>query len=102
VDCVVSPAVGMRFISAASGRRQRSAPSTARSNDSSVPSSAVVMWVPSGTSSGQGLTLVRRSAQLEPCLTQKSPYTPLTPPNTHLTRATDPYAHPLSHTKRSS
>ena len=54
----------------------------------------------------QGLTLVHVSAQLEPCLTQENtPHTlnppkhPLVPPESGLHH---PYAHPLSHTKRSS
>ena len=54
----------------------------------------------------QGLTLVHFSAQLEPCLTQENtPHTlntpkhPLVPPEYGLHH---PYAHPLSHTKRSS
>jgi hypothetical protein len=44
----------------------------------------------------QGLTLVRFSAQLEPFLTQKTPYTPSAPPNTCLTRATQPLRAPPS------
>jgi len=51
----------------------------------------------------QGLKLVHFSAQLEPCLTQENTlYTlkhPLIPPFYGLH---NPYAHPLSHTKRSS
>jgi len=43
-----------------------------------------------GRAGVQGLTFVRFSAQLEPCLTQENtlPYTPQTPPNTPLMRAT--------------
>jgi len=47
----------------------------------------------------QGLTLVRFSAQLEPCLTHENTLHTL---NTPFHGLHDPYAHPLSHTKRSS
>ena len=51
----------------------------------------------------QGLTLVHFSAQLEPCLTQKSAlHTPHTSEHPLHTGYTTPYVHPLSHTKRSS
>jgi len=49
---------------------------------------------PCAGATGQGLTLVHFSAELEPCLHKKTPYTPSTPPNIPLKRATRPLRAP--------
>ena len=60
-------------------------------NDSAAPGSSAA---PSSGASGQGLTLVHFSAQLEPCLSQESTQPTLNTPGIPLTRATQPLREP--------
>jgi len=60
-------------------------------------SSSAVVVAASTNSSGsvtQGLKLVHFSAQLEPCLSQDTPYTPYTPPDTPVTWVAQPLRAP--------